>query len=201
MKRLWLLLAFLLSLIVCFNPDADAKKKKCGDSCGEERWAIKVLTDSRVENINFTPVNKSIQWLRSRERPPKLPSCTRLIGIETMTFRVRGVIKEYTVEDDKDFHIVIANPNNMKQTMIIEIIDPSCPTVKNSNHLEDFKIVRKEFLKHFVEPTVVSSFINGEKTSVEVEGVGFFDRMHDQRGRALPSGVELHPVLSFKVLE
>jgi hypothetical protein len=36
---------------------------------------------------------------------------------------------------------------------------------------------------------------------VEVIGVRFLDRMHRQRRRALPSGVELHPVISFKALE
>jgi hypothetical protein len=30
--------------------------------------------------------------------------------------------------------------------------------------------------------------------------VGFFDRMHGQTGRALPSGIELHTVTSFRVL-
>jgi hypothetical protein len=36
---------------------------------------------------------------------------------------------------------------------------------------------------------------------VEVIGVGFLDRMHRQRRRALPSGVGLHLVISFKALE
>jgi hypothetical protein len=37
--------------------------------------------------------------------------------------------------------------------------------------------------------------------AMEVIGAGFFDRMHNQTGRAVPSGIELHPVISFRALE
>jgi hypothetical protein len=40
-----------------------------------------------------------------------------------------------------------------------------------------------------------------ESVVIEVVGIGFFDRMHGQRGRALPSGIEIHPVLGFRVVE
>jgi hypothetical protein len=36
---------------------------------------------------------------------------------------------------------------------------------------------------------------------VEVVGVGFFDRMHGHRGRGVPGGIELHPILGLRVLE
>jgi hypothetical protein len=34
---------------------------------------------------------------------------------------------------------------------------------------------------------------------VEIDGVGFFDSNHNQRGRA-PNGIELHPVLALRVV-
>lgn len=84
--------------------------------------------------------------------------------------------------------------------IIVGIPDPTCEFVLQSSKLNDMKKARRDFLADFTEPTVVSKFLPGNNTKVEVTGVGFFDRMHDQIGRALPSGLELHPVLNFKVV-
>jgi hypothetical protein len=172
----------------------------CKDGCGAERWNIKTLTDDNADNVDFTPKEKSVQWLRTRTRPPHLPKCRRLPGVEFMTFKIKGVVRDYTVEDDHDFHVVIMNPLNHSQTIIVEIPDPTCEFVLQSSKLNDMKKARRDFLADFTEPTVVSKFLPGNNTKVEVTGVGFFDRMHDQIGRALPSGLELHPVLNFKVV-
>jgi hypothetical protein len=59
---------------------------------------------------------------------------------------------------------------------------------------------RQAFIDRFGMPT--TSFREpDESVVIEVVGIGFFDRMHGQRGRALPSGIEIHPVLSFRVVE
>src|SRR5205807_7702069 len=57
----------------------------CKDGCGAERWNIKTLTDDNADNIDFSPNEKSIQWLRTRSRPPHLPKCRRLPGVEFMS--------------------------------------------------------------------------------------------------------------------
>jgi hypothetical protein len=88
MKKLFLVLASLIVLPLSVSA-------QCGTHCGTERWRVKTLTDSTVDNIDPTEVPKSINWLRTRTRPQSLPDTRRLIGIETMTFRVRGVVLSF----------------------------------------------------------------------------------------------------------
>jgi len=84
MKRLLLLLAltlFFLALGTSSKPTtfafvsplvSPAVPIDCKDGCGAERWNIKTLTDDNADSIDFSPKEKSIQWLRSRTRPPHL---------------------------------------------------------------------------------------------------------------------------------
>jgi hypothetical protein len=69
-----------------------------------------------------------------------------------------------------------------------------------SGSLDQIRKAREDFIARFGEPTKKPKVLD-DPVSVEVIGVGFFDRMHKQKGRALPSGIELHPVISFKALE
>jgi hypothetical protein len=75
-----------------------------------------------------------------------------------------------------------------------------CANVYSSSFLDQIRKAREDFIARFGEPTKKFKKQN-PPVLVEVIGVGFFDRMHNQRGRALPSGIELHPVISFKALD
>jgi hypothetical protein len=167
----------------------------CGVHCGAERWKVKNLTDSTVGNIDQDEIEKSINWLRTRTRPAHLPNTSRLVGIETMTFKVVSVVMTFKREDDKDY-VVIAQSNNHNRTMIVEFSDPQCDRVCSSGFLDRMRQAREAFVAQFGEPT--PDFQDQpHPIKVEIVEIGFFDRMHGQRGRALPSGIEIHPVLSF----
>jgi hypothetical protein len=118
-----------------------------------------------------------------------------------MTFKIRGVVLSFKLEtNDKDFHVVIAQPNNHSRTMIVEFPNPECASVCSSSFLDQIRQARQDFIAKFGQPK--TSFTDVvHPVLVEVIGVGFFDRMHGQIGRALPSGIELHPVITFRVLE
>jgi len=197
MKRRLLPLTLVLVLVLSA---LTAYGQTCGIHCGTERWKIKSLTDSWVEYIDETEVSKTINWLRTRTPPASLPNSHRLIGIETMKFRVKGVVLSFKREDDKDFHVVIAQSNNHNRTMIIEFKNPECTEVCESEFMDQIVQARSDFIAKFGMPTTSFTELD-DPVLVEVVGIGFFDRMHGQRGRALPSGIEIHPVLSFRVLE
>jgi hypothetical protein len=187
-----------LSLFVfCASP---ASAQQCGVHCGTERWKVKSLTDTTINLLETDPVAKSINWLRTRTRPTSLPNTRRLVGIETMTFRVTGVVLKYKLEDDRDFHVVIAQSNNQARTMIVEFPNVACSQVCSTQFAAQIRQAREDFVARFGEPTTSFTTLD-TPVRVEVVGVGFFDRMHGQTGRALPSGIELHPVISFKVLD
>lgn len=197
MKRRLFPLAVFLALV--FSA-LTAYGQTCGVHCGAERWKVKNLTDSTVGNIDPTEVVRTINWVRTRTRPAHLPNTTRLIGVETMTLKITGVVLFFKREaNDKDFHVVIAQSNNHNRTMIIEFPDPQCDQVCSSGFLQQMQQARQDFIAKFGNPT--GSF-KSPPTSVKVEvvGIGFFDRDHGQRGRS-PSGIEMHPVLKIRILD
>jgi hypothetical protein len=58
---------------------------------------------------------------------------------------------------------------------------------------------RQDFIDQVGQPT--GSFKTPTSPIViEIVGVGFFDRLHNQTGMA-PSGIEIHPVLSFRIVQ
>jgi len=83
--------------------------------------------------------------------------------------------------------------------MVIEFTDPQCRNVCSSESLEQMRQARADFVAQFGEPTSKFKKPDG-KVIIEIVGIGFFDRLHGQKGMA-PSGIEIHPVLSFRVVE
>jgi hypothetical protein len=198
MKRKLFPLTFLFVLLLTA---VTASGQTCGVHCGTERWQVKTLTDSTVGNIDTSEVVKTINWVRTRTPPSQLPNSRRLIGVETMTLKITGVVLFFKKEtNDNDFHVVIAQVNNHAKTMIIEFPDSQCDHVCSSGFLQQMNEARQAFIARFGQPT--TSFKSPDHpVKVEVVGIGFFDRNHGQRGRALPSGIEMHPVLKFRALE
>ncbi len=77
---------------------------------------------------------------------------------------------------------------------------PKRANVFNSSFLCQIREVREVFVARFGELAARFTELD-DPALVEVIGVGFFNRMHGQEGRAVPSGIEMHPVISFKALE
>lgn len=97
-------------------------------------------------------------------------------------------------EADGDIHLVVASPLHRSQTMIVEFPQASClggaaPTMRRRISAARTALVRgcgRANERRF-------KTLHGTAT---IEGVGFFDIIHGQRGVA-PSGIELHPALRF----
>jgi hypothetical protein len=188
-RKLLLLASFAIAISLSAVPSLS---QQCGVRCGTERWKVKSLTDSTVDLVDFDPVEKSINWLRIRARPHSLPNTKRLIGSETMTFRVRGVVLKHRLEDHCDFHVVIAQSNNHARTMIAEFPDIACSNVCSSEFADQVRQARADFVAKFGNPTTSFTTLD-DPMLVEVEGVGFFDWMHGQRGRGLPAASRFTP--------
>jgi hypothetical protein len=169
----------------------------CGPKCGEERWAVKTLTDNDASKVNFSPIVKTVGDLAAVKAPNGNSETSRLDATEETTFKVQARLVGYKHETDGDFHIVIADLQNPSQTMIVEIPDPNCGGVCASPKLSDIKQARQDFAAQFPNAPPAPDFkvVQGNVV-VEVTGVGFFDFAHGQTGLA-QNCVELHPVLAF----
>jgi len=167
----------------------------CGAPCGEERWPVKTLTDADAGKVNFSAQPATVDWLVSQRAPSYLPADSRIAPIETQTYAVRARLVGYKLEEDRDFHIVIADLDNSSETMIVEIPSPDCSGVCASPRVNDINTARNEFESAFGMPIERFHHAGG---IVRVTGVAFFDFLHHQTGVA-PNGIELHPVLGIEV--
>jgi hypothetical protein len=169
----------------------------CGVHCGTERWAVKTLSDEEATCIDFSPKHTTVSWLVSQQVPERLPEQSRSGNIECQVWQLTGLLVEFKAEDDGDFHIVLADLEKPALTMIVEIPDSSCAGVCASPHSAEMVRARENFTQVFGLPPKRLRRMT-ETVVVTVTGVGFFDFKHRQTGLA-PNGVELHPVISFKV--
>ena len=107
-------------------------------------------------------------------------SDSRIAPHELVTYRVRATVRQIISESDGDWHIVLGDLTNPARTMIAEIPSPDCAAT--SLHRQWY-LAARDSLRRVPR--------NGTATFV---GVGFFDSMHNQRGRA-QNGFELHPIV------
>lgn len=156
-------------------------------SCGVERWSVKTGTDADKSLITLSSVTSTtIASLISRTAPSTLPANNRVRPTETTVFRVSATLKEFKLEADSDYHLVLTDSSG--HTLIAEIPDPACVGA-GSTLASRITNARREFDVKYT-PTGTFHVVN---VPVTVTGVGFFDFLHGQTGVA-PNGIELHAV-------
>lgn len=167
-------------------------------SCGTERIQIKTLTDPDAPYVHLNPTATTVEYLRSLPVPKdydRFNDASRYEN-EKQVYSVQARIIGFKLEDDKDFHIVISDPFNPSETMIVEPPDPTCPLSKASGYATKFVGVRALMVKCFGEPHKAFKHLTGKPLAV-LTGVGYFDPIHGQTGVA-PNGFELHPLLRIQ---
>jgi hypothetical protein len=168
-----------------------------GDSaaltCGVERWPVKTLSDRAARRVNFRPRRSTVSALRRLQRPARVPE-RRIRPVEFRTYRVRVRLVEAKLEDDRDVHLVVADPRRAGATMIVELPDVACSGPNRSVKRATMRRARRAFERSCGPPSS-SRFVPLRGTATIV-GVAFFDRLHGQRGLA-PNGIELHPLVRF----
>ncbi len=111
------------------------------------------------------------------------PRNNRIAPHELTVYRIRGIIEHISVENDHDWHLTLRDPADSAAIMVVEIPDPAC--VSDSALKADLAEARR--VLHTIP----------KHGFAEIDGVGFFDFIHTQRGRAR-NGFELHPVLVLR---
>jgi type IV secretory pathway VirB10-like protein len=154
--------------------------------CGVERWAVKTATDPGASQIDLTPQDTSIAQLDSIA-PPINPT-DRVAPVETSTYRVQATVTAIKMESDSDYHLAITDGSG--NTMIAESASPSCD--QGSLLASQIQLVRNTIDQAC--PNIGPSY-QDVSIPATLTGVGFFDRLHGQRGVA-PNGIELHPLVA-----
>jgi hypothetical protein len=170
-------------------PTAEGGASSAG-RCGVERWAVKTLTDPNAGQVNPIAKTTTITALRAFKAPSQ--PTDRVAPVEMTTWRLANVpTGQFKAEADGDVHLVIGTGT---QTMIVEFPRVGCYNAAAPSVAAKLKAARQAFEQACGQPG--PNYTPARCKTVTLEGVGFFDRIHGQRGVA-PNGIELHPVLSF----
>lgn len=206
----------LFLLVALSTPALFGQTPTCGMKCGQERWAIKTLTDSDAETVgNAAPLNTTVTALIGQTAPSKLTD-TRA-PLEMQRFHLTALIIGWKIEaatsaenfgkkasasasvPDHDFHVVIADPNNTANQMIMEVPDPQCEAVCSSKFLPQISQVRQEVSSRLGTPTDTVQPL-AKPWLVEITGPAFFDFPHGQDGLA-KNCIEIHPVMEISFVK
>jgi len=163
-------------------------------TCGVERWPVKTLSDADALRVNFAPLSSSVAILSNLpEHCGGGPDNARAYAEELQVFEVVGRIIVARAEDDRDFHVAIADPIDPGATMVTEVADPGCSGATASPFAPHLQAARFSFDAFRAGRNLTS--LSGEL--VRVRGVGFYDFNHGQTGRSR-SCIELHPILAIE---
>jgi hypothetical protein len=180
-----------------YNSNRQESRPENGDyvKCGQERWAIKTLSDPDTALINFselrpTTVTEQIHIERPEGRiEERQPS-------ETSEYVFDCNLIGYKREKDQDFHIVVADITT-GEMMVIEIASPECESVKKSGRYLQMKAVHDWFEENIGTPHA-SFYRLAQPKEIRVTGIGYWDFLHGQTEMAA-NGREVHPVLSMQL--
>ncbi len=179
--------SIVLVAVLCGAVLVAAPVSVSAQRCGVSRWPVKIWSDLTADWVRAdSVVSTSIAALRAMPRPTgRFEQRVRRGPIEHTVYRVRARLAQVLTEDDSDVHLILRDPEDPSLTLVAEIPDSVCALT--SRAASAFAEARRQ-LRRVPRGGLV-----------EVEGIGFFDFLHGQRGMA-PSGLELHPVLSLRPL-
>jgi hypothetical protein len=166
----------------------------CCAQCGTQRWSVKTLQDSEVDQINFTPKSSTVKKQLAFPKPDYHDDNPR-DSTEKQVYKIKCKLVQYSLEDDSDWHLIVQDLSTSQQ-MVMEIPSTSCIGLSNS-HLSKIQLSKKRLIAH-VGPVKKTPRVPPAGTRLQIIGVGFFDEKDHPVGF---SGREIHPVLELKVLQ
>jgi hypothetical protein len=98
--------AVLIGLLVIHG--LGATQPRAATRCGEERWAVKTLSDKREHLVKFKPKDTTVNRLRKEPSPGVGSDTPRIKGVETTNWRIKVDLVEMKLEDDHD--IILWSP-------------------------------------------------------------------------------------------
>jgi Bacterial Ig-like domain (group 2) len=168
-----------------------------GLACGVERWNVKTLSDVDASRVDLSRVQMtSIKALNERTSHCNGGPERRSYSEEFEAYEVVGRITHVAPQDDRDYHVVVADPSDPAYTIVTEVADIACQGAIISPHRGALEAARNAFVA-LLGSRSTSSLVG---TSVRVRGVGFYDFNHGQIGRAR-NCMELHPILAIEALQ
>jgi hypothetical protein len=168
--------------------------------CSGFRGKIKTLGDpaagsisNTIEPSSVTSLRKlpRVAWTKNRKDPSKK---VRLAPVERTIYRINVKLLRFKFEHDNNIHLVVAEPDKRKKTMIVEFVAPAC----GKSRTAEMANARTALFTACGQPPPkgFQHFSPGADRATATI-TGFYDYKHHQSGVA-SNGIELHPALSFQ---
>jgi len=165
--------------------------------CGVERWNVKTFSDADAGSVDLRRVAvTTIKALNERASHCDGGPDRRSYPEEFEVYEVTGRVTFVRLEDDRDYHIAIANLQDSSFTIVTEVADIACQGAISSAHRTTLETARNAFVT-ILGGQSPSSLV---RAPVRLKGVGFFDFNHGQTGRAR-NCMELHPVVGIELIQ
>ena len=164
-----------------------------GLMCGTERWPVKTLSDADASRVGLMPTVTTIRDLNFLPGHCSGLPAARTFAPEFQVLEVLGRITLARLEDDRDYHIALADPTDGQFTVVTETADPLCEGAISSSYRPTLIQARSQF-DALAAGRSLASLVDA---IVRVRGVGFYDFNHGQTGRS-DSCIELHPIVSIE---
>ncbi|MBI5324283.1 MAG: hypothetical protein HZB41_03215 [Ignavibacteriae bacterium] len=201
MKQIFVLLLILIINQLLFSQKAHP--------CGNNRWEVKILADNEAKEIKFEPIPIDYKALKVLDKNTRLSkengdeNKARLMD-EKQVYRIKGKLKEWSEQNDNDYHLNIML--DKKHSIVCEIPSPDlCPEVRKTKFAMLYQKCRNKILSitypHGIVNDGSSEHKLEHKVKVEIDGVLFHDLKHKKSKDAMPHFLELHPVLNINIIE
>jgi hypothetical protein len=158
-----------------------------------ERWFVKTLADPDASTVALSEVSPiSIHDLNALPSHCEGGPDRRTFPEEFRVYEIIGRVIYVALEDDRDYHIALEDPNDASSTVVTELADTRCAGASMSPHLAALRSV-EGMLAGALGGNSPASLLG---ITLRVQGVGFYDFDHRQRGRS-KNCIELHPIVSL----
>jgi hypothetical protein len=139
----------------------DALRAEPGSVCDGQRWAIKTLSDSEASQVSFSPVPTTVHDLLRLSPPQWLGHKGfqhRAVPVELTTYVLTAVAIELKPDTDNDTHLIIADPSDLRQTMVTEFVYWGCTGAVGSRQRQQFRTAFEQLhsvFKDTISPTIM----------------------------------------------
>jgi hypothetical protein len=163
-----------------------------GSWCGGTLWRQMTFSDGDREKVKLSPTLTSIGDI-AKLAPPKRITTARTTMFQRSVWRLHAVIDRYRIASNGEIVLVLYSIAT-GQYMNAYMPNPSCLST-HTRRRSDIVAARQVLVGHCPAVTPAWQLLG---ISVDVQGVGFWNRARNTRG-ALPNGAEIRPVTDLVI--
>ncbi|MEO8087600.1 MAG: hypothetical protein ABI763_12305 [Bacteroidota bacterium] len=148
--------------------------------CGIDRWKIKTVRDKDARQIKWTAVSSTVSQQCALPRTIQHWKTDPRQTEEKQLYKIRCKIIGLGKEPDNDFHVIVQDMTT-KETMVVEIPDPTCQELANTKLAPKYAQARSFLTNLYGEPGAIKKV---KPKNITIYGVGFWEKLNHGQGHS-----------------